>query len=230
MHRKRLSTKTNYPLEKKVKKFVICPRPGPHKKEESIPLASLLRDILKYCDNAKEAKNIIKSGKIMVDGKIRKDYKYPVGMFDVITIPDIKESFIVLPREKWQKLMKTKNKDFKICRIENKTGVKGGKIQLNLNDGKNVVVEKDVYKTGDSLLISLPDLKIKKHIKRIKGCLCLITKGNKKGKIGKLKEIKKSRSSNPNLASVEIDQKTVDVPEKFIFVIGEKSPEIEIGD
>lgn len=231
MHRKRLSAKLNYPLERKGKKrFVFCPRPGPHKKDESIPLASLLRDVLKYCENAKEAKHVIKAGKITVDGKVRKDHKYPVGIFDVVGIPEINEYYVIVPGEKWFKLVKTEKKDVKICRIENKTKVKGGKTQLNLYDGKNILVDEDVYKTGDSILVSLPDLKIKKHIKKEKGCLCLIIKGSRKGKVGRLKEIKKIRGPHPNLASVEIDQSVVEVPEKFVFVIGEKSPEIDLGD
>jgi len=41
--------------------------------------------------------------------------------------------------------------EWKLCRIQNKTIVKGKKVQLNLHDGKNKLVEKDEYKTGDVL-------------------------------------------------------------------------------
>lgn len=231
MHKKRLAAKVSYPIKRKIKKrFLVCPRPGPHPKEDSIPLSSLLRDVLGYCENARESQEVIKSGKIMVDGKTRKDTKYPVGIFDVVTIPDINQSFTVIPGEKWFKLIKTDEKNVKICRIENKTKIAGGKTQLNLNDGKNLLVKKDQYKTGDSLIIKIPKLKVEKYLKREKDSLCLIIKGKKKGKIGKIKKIKKFKSFNPNLASIEIDQKTVDVPEKFVFIIGDKTMAIKISD
>ena len=231
MHQKRLSAKESHPIKKKIKnRFVICPRPGPHRKDYSIPLAALLRDVIGYCENTREAKGIIKEGKIMVDGKVRKDHKYPVGIFDVVSIPDIKESYVLTQGEKWLGVSKPDKENMKICRIENKRKVAGGKTQLNLHDGKNILVDKDDYNTGDSLMLDIPGLKIKKHIQRKKGSLCLIFKGSNKGKVGKLKEIKKSIGSRPNQVSIEINQKTVDIPEKFIFVIGEKTPEIKLGE
>jgi len=231
MHQKRLSAKEIYPIKKKVKeRFVVRPRPGSHSKEDSIPLLSLVRDVLGYCENAREGRHIIKSGMILVDGKIRKDHKYTVGIFDVITIPQIGKSFRVVPGEKWLKLIKIEDKELKLCRIKNKTVIRGGKIQLNLHDGKNLIVKSGQYKTGDSLLLNLDKLEIKKHIKREKDSLCLVTRGGSKGKVGKINKIKKSIGSTSNMASIEISQKTFDIPENFVFVIGDKSPVIKISD
>ncbi len=230
MHQKRLSAPKSYPIKRKLnKRFLVCPRPGPHPKNNCITLLSVLRDMLEYCENSREARYTIKLGKVMVDGKTRKDLKYPVGIFDIITLPEIKESYIVVSGEKYLKLLKTDKKS-KICRIENKTKIKGGKTQLNLHDGKNLIVDKDRYKTKDSLVLELPNLKIEKHLKRKENSLCLIIKGSNMGKIGKIKDIKKTPGSKPNMASIEINQKTVDIPEKFVFVIGEKTPEIKISD
>ncbi|MGB1660494.1 MAG: 30S ribosomal protein S4e, partial [Candidatus Poseidoniaceae archaeon] len=52
---------------------------------------------------------------------------------------------------------------WKVCRIEGKTTIKGGRTQLNLHDGRNLLVDdpsKDAYATGDSLKMNLPDQKI----------------------------------------------------------------------
>ena len=47
---------------------------------------------------------------------------------------------------------------WKICRIEGKTTIKGGKTQLNLHDGRNIIVEDaQAYSTGDSLKLGLPE-------------------------------------------------------------------------
>ena len=178
MHEKRIAAKVAYPLKRKVGgKFTVVPRPGPHPKDFCIPLAVIVRDILGYAENMKEAKNIIKSGKILVDGKIRKDHKYPVGIFDVVEIPDVNEVFRVVPGEKFLELVKIpkKEKNLKLCRIDNKTVVRKGKIQLNLNDGKNILSVGKEFKTGDSLLIEIPKLNIKKHLKRKKGSLVAVS-------------------------------------------------------
>ncbi|UCG95561.1 MAG: 30S ribosomal protein S4e [archaeon] len=231
MHQKRLSVNVFYPMKKKVKeRFVVSPRPGPHRKEESIPLLSLLRDVLGYCDSAKEARHIVKSGKVMVDGKVRKDHKYPVGIFDVIEIPEIKRSFRMVPGKKWLGLVEIDDQDLKLCKIKDKRIIKGGRLQLSLHDGKTLITKRGEYATGDSVLISLPKLEIKKHIKRDKDSMCLLTKGNNRGKIGRLKGIRKTHGSKPNLASVEVDQKKVDVPEDFVFIIGDKDPAIKMSD
>lgn len=233
MHEKRIATKVEYPLKRKsVGRFVVVPRPGPHPKEFCIPLSIILRDFLHYGESLTEAKKIIKSGKILVDGKVRKDYKYPVGVFDVVEIPETKEIFRIVPSEKKLKLIKIPKgeKNLKICRIDNKTVVKKGKTQLNLNDGKNILSDKKEYKTGDSLIIGLPDLKIKKHLKRKKDSLCLIIRGQNKGKIGKIKNIEKTDGSKPNKIIVHIEKKTVSLPEDFIFVVGDKTPEIKVKE
>ena len=66
-------------MAKKIRTWVVTPRPGPHPKYSSIPLLIVVRDILKLVETGKEAKKIIKAGEILVDGRPRKDHKYPTG-------------------------------------------------------------------------------------------------------------------------------------------------------
>ena len=63
-------------------------------------LLIVVRDILKVADNAREAKIIINNGDILVDGRARKDYKFPVGFMDVISLPKSKKVYRVLPDHK----------------------------------------------------------------------------------------------------------------------------------
>ena len=137
-HLKRLPAPTNWQLPRKVKKFTTRPLPGPHSMDNSLPLLLIVRDVLGYADNAREAKKIIKMGKILVDGVKRKEHRYPAGLMDVISIPDTNENFLVLLDEKGRiTLKKTDKNDVKLCKIKNKTVIKGGHIQLNLHDGRN---------------------------------------------------------------------------------------------
>lgn len=229
-HEKRISFGKKYPVKGRGK-FIVVPSSGPHPKDFSIPLSVVLRDFLEYGENLKEAKNIIRSGKVLVDGKVRKDYRYPVGIFDVIEILEINKTFRVVPGEKRLEIIEIpkKEKNLKLCRIENKALVKGGKQQLNLNDGKNILSGKGTYETGDTLVIKVPKLHVKKQIKRKKNALCMVIKGQNKGRLGKIKKIEKTEDLTPNKIEVKLGKRKVSLPEKFIFVVGSKKPEIKVS-
>ena len=60
----------------------------PHKIRERIPLNLLLRTKLGLTRNETEAKLLlkVKEGNLSIDGKIRRDHKYPVGIMDIVTV------------------------------------------------------------------------------------------------------------------------------------------------
>ncbi len=236
-HLKRLAAPDRWELPRKVAKFTVRPLPGPHPMDESIPLLLIVRDQLKYADNRREAKKIIKMGKILIDGRVRKEEKFPVGFMDVVSLPDANENYRVLFDRKGRvKLYPTDNPDVKLCKIKNKTVVKGGHIQLNLHDGRNILIkvsdptkaDEDVYKTGDSLLISIPNQEIKAHIPLEVGKLVYITAGKHVGEIGKLVDIEK-RGIYPDIVTIETpDGEKFKTIKDYVFVIGEDEPIIKL--
>jgi small subunit ribosomal protein S4e len=217
-------------VPKKAYKWTVSPRPGPHKKFESIPLQIIVRDILKLGETGKEAKAIIHKGEIFVDGKTRKDHAYPVGLMDVIAIQKLKKYFRVVPFSRGLKLVEIPEKEskFKICRINGKTVIKKGKMQLNLHDGKNILVDKSVYKTGDSVLIEVPTQKILEHVKLESGNTGMIIKGKNSGKLVKIKEIITTKSREPNKIMCDIEDKEVEVREDYVLVIGKGKPLVAV--
>ncbi len=221
---KRLLAPKFWKVPKKQAKFVVAPRPGPHKKFESIPWQIVLRDILKLADPGKEARTIINRGEILVDGKIRKDHAYPVGLFDSITIPKTKKFYRLVPTAKGLELMgiPEKESNLKICKINNKTILKKGKLQLNLHDGRNLLVEKDIYKNGDSILIELPN-KIVKHVKYEPNNLVIVIKGKNSGKTGKIKSIEAKKTI------CEIDRSIFELRKDQLAIIGEDKPLISVS-
>lgn len=226
---KRLLAPKFWKVPKKVRKWVVSPRPGPHKKFESIPLQIILRDILKIAETGKEAKGIIKKGEILIDGRARKDQAYPVGLFDSIAIPRVKKFYRVIPKEKGLELKEIPEQEskLKICKIVNKKTLKGGKIQLNLHDGRNLIAE-NIYKPGDSLLIELPSQKILQHIKLEEGNLAIVTKGKNSGKIVRIKEI--IRGMKMNKVICELGDKKIEAIKDFIMVIGKENPLVSLGE
>lgn len=219
MWQKRISTPKWYPIERKTKKFVTTIR-GPH--GIAIPLQVLVRDIFKLAETAREARIIIKKGQILVDGKKRKDPKFGVGLLDVIEIPNLRKAWRVLFKDGFD-FVETSGEDskLKICKIIDKTILKGAKTQLNLNDGKNILTDKS-FSTDDSLLIKIPDHEIVDHLKFEKGAVVLVTGGKNAGTIAKIKEIEKNR------VWLEQEKKTFEVPKDYVIVVGKEKPLIKL--
>ena len=232
-HLKRYPAPAKWKLPRKVKKFVTKPSPGPHSIENSLPLLLIVRDVLKYADNGREAKKIIKMGKILVDGVVRRDHKFPVGLMDILSIPDTQEDFLVLFDRKGRITLKeTDRNDIKLCRIRNKTVIKGGHIQLNLHDGRNQIIyvsdptkaEEDVYKTGDTVMLTIPEQKLVGHIPFEEGKLAYITGGNHIGEIARIVSIEK-RKLHPDIVTLETkDGEEIKTIKDYVFVVGEEEP------
>ncbi|KXS41084.1 30S ribosomal protein S4e [Methanolobus zinderi] len=228
-HQKRISVPNSWQISKKSNKWITTTRPGPHHKEQSIPLGIVLRDMLGIVDNRAEAKRVLSEGKILVDGIVKKDLRFPIGLLDVISIPDAEVSYrVLLDRKGRLELHKLEDADVnKLCRINGKTVIKGGAIQLNLSDGSNVLGSND-YSTKDSIILSLPDKEVLKHIKYEVGNIAMIVGGRHTGEIGTIKEINTVRSSRNNTVSIsgDYDFETI---EDYVVVIGEDEPEIKLG-
>ncbi|WMW21219.1 30S ribosomal protein S4e [Methanolobus mangrovi] len=228
-HQKRISVPNSWQVSKKSNKWVTSTRPGPHNKQQSIPLSVVLRDMLGIVDTRAEAKRILSEGKILVDGVIRKDLRFPVGLLDVISIPLDNVAYrMLLDRKGRLEVHKLEDSNAnKLCRIDGKTILKGGIVQLNLNDGTNLLGSND-YKPKDSLILSLPDKNIVKHIKYEVGNLAMIVGGRHTGEIGTIKEINTVRSSKHNTVAISGDYEFETI-EDFVVIIGEKEPAILLG-
>lgn len=226
-----------WPLARKAHKWATSPRPGPHSKYMCIPLKVVVRDVLHYAENGPEANKIIKSGEILVDKKVRKDPNYPVGLMDVIEVPKTQKVFRVVVEKNGFVIKETKaeESDKKLCKIRNKKVIKGGLVQLNLHDGRNILVssqtpakskktvkiseEKDVYKTNDSVLIQLPDQKVLKHFKFDKGSPAIITGGKNMGVRGEIKEISKKKNMlEKNTVILETDKGEIKTDISYVLV------------
>ncbi len=219
-----------HPLSKAKKrgKYTVAPR-GPHALKHSIALATLLRDYLGFVETFKEAKKVIKQGKILVDGRVIKDHRFGVGVFDVVEIPDMGRVFRILP--KGTKLLATeideKEKNLKICKIIGKRAVKGGKIQFNLHDGRNILGE-NTYNTQDSLLLELPEQKIVKHFPLAENMLCFVFRGKNAGKLGRIAKIE--RGWNLNRVLLKENGSEFYAPFKNIIIVGKDKPAIKVQE
>ena len=115
----------------------------------------------------------------------------------------------------------------KLARIMNKTIVKGGMMQLNLHDGRNILVGKDEYRTGDVLKISLPDQKIVEKLPMKEESLAVLTGGAHIGTVCRIKKINVTRNPDSNIVEFHEGFNTV---MEHVFVVGTKTSEIESAE
>jgi small subunit ribosomal protein S4e len=232
-----------WPIHRKELFWVVKPSPGPHSLENCLPLTIVLRDILGFAKTRKEAKTIVSQGKVYVDGKVRREDDFPVGLMDVISISGIDNYFRIVPSREGLILhpISKDESNFKLCRIEDKKIVENGHVQLNLHDGSNILVkvvdpkkpQEDTYKALDTVKISLPERQILEQVKMKENDFAMITSGKNIGKHGKIIEIEKTKGKKRTNALVTIEDKKGNRYQtilNFVFAIGEEQPLISMPE
>ncbi len=229
-HLKRLASPRVWSIPKKSHVWTVKQSPGPHPIERSIPLLIIVRDMLEYCDTAREGRRIIGDRNILIDGRIATNYKMPVGFMDVISIPKTKENYRALlnTRGKIKPIRISKDRaQWKLVRIENITTISGGKTQLNLHDGKNILIDKKKYKTQTVLKIELPSQKILDSYGLEKGNVAIIIGGKHSGQIATIENYQIIKGPKPNIVEFKEGFSTI---KDHAFVVGKKSPEITLPE
>jgi len=234
---RRLNAPDFWRISKKEYEYVAKPIPGPHPGDNCFTIIYFLRDLLKVARSAVEVKKILNNGGVLVDGKARKDMHFPLGLMDIVEIPAIGKTFRMMPDAMYnlKPVEVTKDKEYKLCKIINKKSMVGGHIQLNLHDGRSIIIKvkdpakpkEDVYKTNDVVQIDLKSGKIADHIKFEKGKLAIVHAGinnGRKGKITKITSIIKNDVATLDEGGIEFETKM-----EYVFVLGDDKPVIAVG-
>ena len=203
-----------WPIHRKEAVWIVRPSSGPHSLEKCLPLSIVLRDILKVAETRKEAKKIISQGKVHIDGKVRLKDDFPIGLMDIISMPDLNKFYRVLPSNKGLFLYPIGKEEasFKLLRVEDKSLIKGGKSQIAFHDGTALLAkaegpenEEAVYETFATLKLALPEKQVLDQLKTRKGNIAIITGGKNIGKQGKIVEIEKTEAKKRRNALVVVE-------------------------
>ena len=203
------------PRKGKGKRFVAVPS---HATSKGISILFLLRDVLKLVKTRKEAKYMTLNGMIKVNNKSRHDENFPVQVFDVIKLEKAKLSYRLEIVNKKFNLVEVSGKDVdkKIVKITGKKVLGKNSIQMNLDDGQNLIT-KEKFSVGDSALLDTKENKIEKILPLKEGANVEIIAGKHAGEKGKLEGFENlSRGKN---YIIKLEDKTVSLPYKTILVI-----------
>jgi small subunit ribosomal protein S4e len=223
-HLKRIAAPKTWNIDRKLTTFITRMNPGAQKKEHSMPLSLVLRELIKVARTSKEAKKVIHSKDVFVDKRKRRDDKHPVGLMDILEFPQLEEQHRILLDKKGRlTAIKANQKEAatKLCKISSKTRVKGNKTQLNTSDGRNILVDKDTYNAGDTVQISLPEQKIQEHFKLDKGASLLLVGGKHSGMVAKIEEI------SGNKIIIKSSNQKFETLKKHAFVVGKDAPALD---
>jgi small subunit ribosomal protein S4e len=228
---KRQLAPTFWDIKRKESQFVLRVKPGPHSKKRAYPVGIILRDILKVTNTMRESEKIVNEGKVKVDGVIRRDINFSVGLMDVIELVPTGQAYRLVPKD--SKLLvpiviNENEKTLKLIKIISKVLIKGNKLQYGFHDGKCVISDR-VMMVGDTCLVHLPSVEINSHIKFEEGAVILITSGENAGSIGKVHTIRDGIFSLPRRVIVSFEDRSVELPVGIVMAVGADKPIIKVN-
>jgi small subunit ribosomal protein S4e len=199
--------------------------------------------VLRIAKTRSEVRAVLSQGGVLVDGNIIKEELFPTGLMDVISIPATNKHYRILPSEKGLTLnsIGKEEAEFKLCRVENKTVLNNGNVQLNLHDGRNIRIavkdasrpEEDVYSTSDAVKISFPQQEITAHFKLAEGASAMIVGGKNIGKYGKIAALESREAQKKRKALVTIEDargNRFQTTAEYVFVVGDAKPQISLPE
>lgn len=212
MHKNRYNMGKFWPVAKKGTKYVAK---SSHNNSNSVPLAVLMRDVLKLVRTTKELKKVLNEKQIKVSGKEIRDTNYPIGLFDMITAGD-KTFRVILGGNKKFKMEESKDDGTKVIKIVGKKNLGKRGIQFNLMDGRNIL-SNEKANVGDSVIYNYNDAKISKIIKMDKGSEGFVIKGKHAGVRGKIVDI--VEQGGKKIAVINDDKEKINVWVKNVIAM-----------
>lgn len=193
----------------------------------------ILRQKLNYALSYNEGISILKDkdNEVKIDGKVRRNPKFPVGLMDVVTIPKTKDQFRVFFDEKRRftfvklKDRETNEKLLKIVKVE----IGANKLPYMVtHDARTIRFPDPSYHVGDTIQWDLNNEKILKHFTLAPGHLGLVTSGNNLGRIGTIQSIVKKHGGVAVVTLKDDKHHVFNTRVNNVFVIGENKPACSI--
>lgn len=228
-HLKRYAAPDAWHVRKKEKVYVVKTAPGPHD-GEAMPVAVWLRDHMGLARTMREARQILNAGSIIVNGKACKNPALGLGVFDIVSVPGTGKHYRILKDRRGRyKSIEISGEDAKtrLAKIADKTVISGGRVQLNLLFGANIIAD-NTYKPKDSVVLSLEEGEGKKrfqildHFPYAVGNMAMVIGGRHSGLVGRIVEIRREVGAVPNRVILEdpVSKARFDTIEEYVFMVG----------
>ncbi len=189
MHLIRQNVTTQLPIPRKGTKYIA--RASDHL-SNAVTVLLAVRDMLKLAKTAKEVKKMVQDKLLKINGKSVMDMHESIKLFNLLEAGKVYRLSLLLTKKFTFEEILTKDamKELRLVKVTNKRLITGGKIQLNLHDGSNILTSEKIN-VNDSLYLDAEG-KIKKHLKLEKGKEALVIAGKHTGKRGTIESIEGS--------------------------------------
>ncbi len=179
-----------FAIHHKEQSYIAKPDAGRHRLQRSIPLMLVLKK-LGFSGTANEARKTIQSGSVLVNSKVVKAPKYPVGLNDIVELKGAGKSYTVgINQYAKADLVETAKPDYDamLFKVVGKYKAKANQTMIRLHDGRITKAPKEVN-VNDSVLIDSKG-SVKKVLPMKVGSNCLVIDGVHVSASGKIKELK----------------------------------------
>jgi small subunit ribosomal protein S4e len=209
-------------LNRKTSRFVTQPQSG-KTRTTTMSVNTIMKELIKLVSTTREVKSILQLKHVLVNGARVRTEKFPVGLLDVIEFQELGRQFrlsLTTNGKLTTVEIDAKEKGTVVRQVLGKKLLKQGKLQLNLSGSANLLIDKNAYAVGDSLIII--DGKITKAIPLATGNSVLLIAGRNCGAVGTIVEV------SGNDIFLDVDGSKVQTLKKYAYVVGEKTPAITI--
>ena len=221
-HLKRITAPASWMVDRKESKFISRPR-GSFSMKMGMPLVTVLREVLKLTSTRKEGKRVLNSNEITVNGTRRKNEKFMIGLMDVLSVKGLGTSYrMLLDANGILRLVPISGGEtaIKPCKITGKRSVSKGRLQLSLHDGRTCIGEA-AHSIGDTIILTLPECKIKQHFKMESGSKAYLIGGSNVGKSGEIDNVSGDK------VTIKMGTDIIEAARRFVFVVGKEKPAVK---
>lgn len=224
-HLKRLNAPSQWGLDKWNGKYAVRPLPGPHTKGTSIPLRYIIAKFLKVASTSREIDYILSNKMISINGKEIECGKFPVGLFDVITIKKTNSHFRLYFASNKKFAIRSITSDesqFRIAKVMGKHTY--NQIPLTrTSDGFNFKFVDPSIIVTDTVKIDIKNNTIVSRLSVNLGALAYVYGGFNCGRIGIIKRIDVLENGSKSLYLEDKLGKAFSAPLNDAIIIGENS-------
>jgi len=221
-HLKRIVAPKTWPIVRKTTTMISRPKPNGQRMELTLPVVLVMREMLGLVTTAAQARKILRTQAVTVNGKRVYDTDSAVGFMDVLAVGGKGYRVLINTNNVLTLVPVPQSEDFIIQKISGKTTLGKDKTQLHFTSGRNLLVSKDEYKVNDSVTLG-KDGKIAAHYPLNVGASILFTGGSHIGKVGVVESIV------GNVIIVKSDEELFETAKRHAYVVGRGKPVITLS-
>lgn len=221
---KRLSVGTVRHLERKHYTWTIRAKPGTHNGLTSVPLGFVVRDMLNITKTSKETRHILNKGMVQVDGVVRKEHQFPLGLFDSVSIPTTKKNYrLMLDTKGRLKVHEVSDAQLKqkTVKVVHKHIGKGKILTIQTHDGKTFRNAENNVRVDDSVMIPLNGTKAEGHLPLKSGSRVYITGGKHVGEVAQIAGIVEGTMKRDKLVNLTEGKEKFQTTVQNVMVIND---------